>query len=97
MVNCFSGLAGGGDVPSVRSRTSSIQSAPEMCPSQNTEHNVTAQEQHLYNSAAEHYSSRNMRHVTVNHNPHELASFSLPYPGKNKMVTSHETTNVMGK
>ena len=91
------GLTGGGDIPGVRSRTSSIQSAPEVCHTQNTEHNVTVQEQHMYNSAAEQYSSRNIRHVTVNHNPHELASFSLPYPGKTKLVTETETANIIGK
>ncbi|XP_069702508.1 tyrosine-protein phosphatase non-receptor type 14 [Periplaneta americana] len=98
------GLSGGGDIPGVRSRTSSIQSAPEMCQTQNTEQSIgnnmtmqgfnaenslAHQHQHLYNSTAEQFSTRNAtnRHVAVNHTPpapHELASFSLPFSGKSK-------------
>ncbi|PSN40910.1 hypothetical protein C0J52_12454 [Blattella germanica] len=91
------GLIGVGEGPGVRSRTSSIQSAPEMCQSQNTEHNVTVQEQHMYNSTAEQYSSRNLtgRHVAINQTPHELASFSLPFHGKNKQGPSSETAKIV--
>jgi hypothetical protein len=85
-----------------------------MCQLQNTEHNVginvTLQtlnnenclaQQHMYSSAAEQFSSRNLtsRHVAVNHAPsapHELASFSLPFPGKSKLGIASENTTASG-
>lgn len=104
----------GGDGSGVRSRTSSIQSAPEMCQLQNAEHNIgisvtmqalnsenSVAQQHIYSSAAEQFSSRNMtsRHVAMNHAPsapHELASFSLPFPGKSKLGIAPENSTASG-
>jgi hypothetical protein len=101
----------GGDGPGVRSRTSSIQSAPETCQVQNTEHNIgismtvpalstesSGGQQHVLSSAAEQFSLRS-RHVTVNHTPpapHELASSSLPFPGKSKLTAASENSVASG-
>jgi len=58
-------------------------------------------QQHMYSSAAEQFLSRNItsRHVAMNHTPpapHELASFSLPFPGKSKLGTASENTIASG-
>jgi hypothetical protein len=85
-----------------------------MCQLQNTEHNIgisvtmqalnnenSVAQQHMYSSAAEHFSSRNItsRHAAVNHTPsapHELASFSLPFPGKSKLGIASENITAPG-
>jgi hypothetical protein len=71
-----------GDGPGARSQTSSIQSAPETCQLQNTDHNLglsmtvpdlntenTLTQQVVYSAAAEQFSSRNVagRHIAVNY------------------------------
>ncbi|GFG28724.1 hypothetical protein Cfor_06005 [Coptotermes formosanus] len=76
------GMVVSGDGPGARSQTSSIQSAPETCQLQNTDHNLglsmtvpdlntenTLTQQVVYSAAAEQFSSRNVagRHIAVNY------------------------------
>ncbi|XP_033610605.1 tyrosine-protein phosphatase non-receptor type 14 isoform X3 [Cryptotermes secundus] len=105
------GLMGGGDGPGARSRTSSMQSAPETCQVQNAEHNIgmsvimpalctesSGGQQHLHSSAAEQFSPRS-RHVAVNHTPpapHKMASSSLQFPGKSKLGAASENSFASG-
>jgi hypothetical protein len=104
-----------GDGPGARSRTCSIQSAPETCQIQNADHKLgismtvpdlnsenSRTQQVVYSTAAEQFSSRNTagRHIAVHHTlpaPHELASFSVPFPGKSKLGTASENFTSSGK
>jgi hypothetical protein len=102
---------GSGDGPGVRSRASSIQSAPETCQVQNAEHNIgismtvpamctesSGGQQHVHSSAAEQFLSRS-RHIAMNHTPpapHELASSSLQFPGKSNLGAASENSLASG-
>nr|CAD7459231.1 unnamed protein product [Timema tahoe] len=87
---------------SIRSRTSSIQSAPEMSRA-SMEHKLPGNNvqgplgtnNNLVHQQYYHMQSANNIHVQLNHAPskaHELASFSLPFPSKNKLVSSTADT-----
>nr|CAD7573148.1 unnamed protein product [Timema californicum] len=87
---------------SIRSRTSSIQSAPEMSrasmeqklPGNNVQGPLMTNN-NLVHQQYYHMQSANNIHVQLNHAPskaHELASFSLPYPSKNKLASSTADT-----
>jgi hypothetical protein len=85
-----------------------------VCQLQNTEHNIginvamqalnsenSVPQQHMYSSAAEQLSSRNIasRHTAMNHAPsapHELASFSLSFLRKSKLGIASENTTASG-
>lgn len=68
-------------------------------PDLNSENSLT--QQVMYSAAADQFSSRNLagRHIAVNPTspaPHEVASFSLPFPGKSKLGTASENVTASG-
>lgn len=68
-------------------------------PDLNSENSLT--QQVMYSAAVDQFSSRNLagRHIAVNPTspaPHEVASFSLPFPGKSKLGTASENVTASG-